>query len=197
MSDTFNEKIKDYYISTILDHCSYFKQHTFQVLTKRSERLKDFNAFYYKNIWLGVSVELAKYKNRIDNLRQTNAKVKFLSCEPWLGDLGELDLTGINWVIVGGESGPNARPMHPDWVRNIQKQCQEQNVPFFFKQWGEWIPETEAKNYVAMYYSDVHRDTVNFNGHLTGKNEDCLVYKVGKKKAGSLLDGKEYKEMPE
>ena len=201
MSDTFTEKLKDYYISTILDHCSHFPQHKFQVLTKRSERLKDFNTFYSKNIWLGVTVELEKYKNRIDDLRQTRAKVKFLSCEPLLGDLGELDLSGINWVIVGGESGHNARPVHPDWIRNIQKQCQEQNVPFFFKQWGEYSSafernkEPENASEDKYYYGKYRR--LNFAGGQGFHGENlCYMQKVGKKKSGSFLDGKEYKEYP-
>jgi protein gp37 len=89
-----------------------------------------------KNVWAGVTVETANYKYRIDLLRQTEAKVKFLSLEPLLEDIGILDLTGIDWVITGGESGPGARPIKADWVRNIREQCIEQNVLFFFKQWG-------------------------------------------------------------
>jgi len=89
-----------------------------------------------QNVWAGVSVESPAYKWRIDHLRGTDAETRFLSLEPLLEDLGELDLEGIHWVIVGGESGPGARPMNIDWVRNIRDQCKEQNVPFFFKQWG-------------------------------------------------------------
>ncbi len=93
------------------------------------------------NVWLGVSVESRDYLGRIDHLRRTPAAVRFLSLEPLLEDLGQLDLTGIHWVIVGGESGRGARPMHPDWVRNIKRQCYWAQVPFFFKQWGETNPQ--------------------------------------------------------
>ncbi|MHC5074956.1 MAG: DUF5131 family protein, partial [Planctomycetota bacterium] len=113
-------------------------QHQFQILTKRAERLSEFapSVLWTDNIWMGVTVELADYKERIDYIRYTSAHIKFLSLEPLLDDLGEIDLNGIDWVIVGGESGPRARPMHIDWVRNIREQCLEQKVPFFFKQWG-------------------------------------------------------------
>lgn len=134
MSDTFHTDISKFQISKMLEYCSFNKQHIFQILTKRAARVEEFS--YPPNVWLGVTVEKENYKNRIEFLRHTDAKIKFLSCEPLLGDLGELDLTGIDWVIVGGESGPGARPMHPDWVRNIKTQCRKQDVPFFFKQWG-------------------------------------------------------------
>lgn len=138
MSDTFHKEVSDAYIYRLLQALWMYGNVNFQVLTKRASRLPDFE--YPDNIWLGTTVELAEHKNRIEFLKKTNAKIKFLSCEPLLGDLGELDLSGIDWVIVGGESGCGARAMHPDWVRNIQKQCKAQNVAFFFKQWGEWIP---------------------------------------------------------
>jgi protein gp37 len=220
MSDLFHERACDEFINEVLLECLGNYNHIFQILTKRSERLKNFpsieysphnpttnqeyenflDGIYPSNIWLGVTVELAKYKNRIDDLRQTNAKVKFLSCEPLLGDLGELDLSGIDWVIVGGESGSNARPMHPDWVRNIQRQCQEQGVPFFFKQWGEWIPD----EYTTVM-SDKDIEKYNYGrGYISVPVDICNPFyknvqyfkKVGKKKAGCLLDGKEYKEYP-
>ena len=88
------------------------------------------------NVWLGVTVEAKKYKVRIDHLKQVNASIKFLSCEPLLADLGEIDLEGIDWVIVGGESGPKSRPMHPEWATNLRDQCIMKGVPYFFKQWG-------------------------------------------------------------
>lgn len=188
MSDTFNEKISDEQIDKILATCNKYPQHVFQVLTKRAERVPGF--IYPKNVWLGVTVELAKYKSRIDDLRKSNAKIKFLSCEPLLGDLGELDLTGIDWVICGGESGPNARPMNPDWVRNIQKQCKQQGVAFFFKQWGEWSPYCLKDRQTK---SVIFKTTSVGKTSLKGEN---IMYKVGKSKSGALLDGKEYKEFP-
>ena len=113
-------------------------QHTYQVLTKRAERAEELSPLlpWPRNVWLGVSVESAKYAYRIDHLRRTKAAVKFLSLEPLLGPLDDLDLTGIDWAIAGGESGPGARPMPAEWVRSIRDQCIEAKVAFHFKQWG-------------------------------------------------------------
>ena len=151
---------------------------------------------------MGVTVEKADYKHRIDDLQKTDAKIKFLSCEPLLGDLGKLDLTGINWVICGGESGPNARPCHPDWVRNIQKQCQEQNVPFFFKQWGEWIPYGHWYKENEIYTDYSHRYAIKIweqDKRLYRWSDELtdVSLRVGKKKSGCKLDGVEYKQYPE
>ena len=181
MSDTFNEKITDEQIDKILDVCRKFPQHIFQILTKRPERLMRF--VYPPNVWLGVTVESAEHIDRIKWLKLADtATVKFLSCEPLLSDLGMLNLSGINWVICGGESGKNARFCYPEWVRKIQKQCADQDVPFFFKQWGEYLPIQELKEY-------------KHNGKIYC--DDILVFKrVGKSKAGALLDGKEFKEFP-
>ena len=186
MSDTFHQKITNDQIETILYECEFNSWHNFQILTKRAERIPDFN--YPKNVWLGVTVEMAKYKNRIDFLRKTNATVKFLSCEPLLEDLGELDLRGIDWVICGGESGKKARPMHPDWVRNIKRQCKEQGVPFFFKQWGEWKPASDETTLGEIKNSK--------NKHLYCFLDGVYFKKLGKGCSGCLLDGKEYKEFP-
>jgi len=112
--------------------------HTFQVLTKRSDRLLELSAHlpWSSNIWMGVTVENKDYIHRIDDLRESGAYLKFLSIEPLLGPLGKLNLEGIDWVIVGGESGPGARTMDPAWVLDIRNQCRKTGVPFFFKQWG-------------------------------------------------------------
>lgn len=200
MSDTFHKDVTDSQIKDILDECEWNDPNVFQILTKRAERLPDFE--YPFNVWLGVTVEMAKYKSRMQYLKQTNAKIKFLSCEPLLEDLGELDLTGIDWVICGGESGKNARPLHPDWVRNIQRQCQEQNVPFFFKQWGEFAPVESSIEYLELQKTY----WIDFNGQVTTVkkkipsflqyNRATAMKKVGKAKSGALLDGKEYKEFP-
>jgi protein gp37 len=122
----------------VFDVMERAKWHTFQVLTKRSERLLELSAHlsWPTNLWMGVSVESAKYASRIDHLRRTPAAVKFLSLEPLLGPLRHLDLAGIDWAIVGGESGPRARPMDPSWVTDIRGQCRRARVAFFFKQWG-------------------------------------------------------------
>lgn len=138
MSDLYHKDVPTEFIRSVFDSMNRAHWHTFQVLTKRSERLLEINdqLRWSRNIWQGVSVENADYKYRIDHLRKTDAHVKFLSIEPLLGPIEELDLSGIHWVIVGGESGRHARAMDPEWVRNILLQCVTQNVPFFFKQWG-------------------------------------------------------------
>lgn len=138
MSDLFHESIPDDIVLRLFDVMRRASWHTFQILTKRAERLNQMNTFvnWPENIWAGVSVETSDYAYRIDHLRATSAKIKFLSVEPLLGPLSDLDLTNIDWVIVGGESGPNARKMDEDWVIQIRDSCISQNVPFFFKQWG-------------------------------------------------------------
>ena len=138
MSDLFHKDVPDEFILDIFATMQQAKQHQFQILTKRAERLAELSPElpWMDNIWMGVTVESAEYKYRIDYLRYTGANIKFLSFEPLLGDLEELNLDEIDWVIVGGESGPGARPMEIGWVRNIKELCLAQNVPFFFKQWG-------------------------------------------------------------
>ena len=138
MSDLFHKDVPVSFIQQVFDVMRRAHWHTFQVLTKRAERLLELDAKieWPQNVWMGVSVENQDYTFRIDDLRKTHASVKFLSLEPLLGPLPELDLQGIDWVIVGGESGPGARPMLPEWVRYIHCQCQAAHVPFFFKQWG-------------------------------------------------------------
>jgi len=141
MSDLFHEDIPDEFLDRVFEVIKLTPQHTYQILTKRSDRMKGY--FHTKkipeNVWLGVSVEDKKYGiPRIDDLREIGAVVRFLSVEPLLEDLGDFDLTNIHWVIVGGESGPNARPMQEIWVDNIYKICKKEKVAFFFKQWGGW-----------------------------------------------------------
>jgi len=138
MSDLFHEDVPFEFILDIFVTMRQAKQHQFQVLTKRAERLTELSPElpWSDNIWMGVTVESLDYKYRLDYLRYTGANIKFLSFEPLLDDLGELNLDGVDWVIAGGESGPGARPMEIGWVRNIREQCLAQDVPFFFKQWG-------------------------------------------------------------
>lgn len=138
MSDLFHKNVPLEFIKKVFDVMVEAKQHRFQILTKRSGRLREIsgNLPWSENIWMGVSVESEKYIDRIDDLRDTPAPIKFLSLEPLLGPLTNLNLKNIDWVIVGGESGPHARPMDPDWVRDIRDQCNKVRVPFFFKQWG-------------------------------------------------------------
>ena len=138
MSDIFHKKVPFDFIKQVFDVMRIADQHLYQVLTKRAKRLLELSEIlkWENHIWMGVTVENKTLKYRIDCLRKTSAKVKFLSLEPLLGPLGKLNLSGIDWVIVGGESGPQARPIEADWVREVRDQCIEQNVPFFFKQWG-------------------------------------------------------------
>ncbi len=138
MSDLFHQRVPFEFISRVFEVMATARWHTFQVLTKRAERLVRLapDLPWPPNVWMGVSVENEAYTSRIDDLRTTGAAVKFLSLEPLLGPLGNLDLTGMDWVIVGGESGPKARPMATEWVQGVQSCCLAAAVPFFFKQWG-------------------------------------------------------------
>lgn len=138
MSDLFHEDIPEEFVQDVFETMREASWHRFQVLTKRAERLLELNDSieWPDNVWMGVTVERQDYVSRIDYLRETRARVKFLSCEPLLGTLPDLNLQDIGWVIVGGESGPNARPMDPEWARDIRDQCNAADVPFFFKQWG-------------------------------------------------------------
>lgn len=138
MSDLFLKDVPVRFIKKVFDVMGKASQHTFQVLTKRADRLHALSAElpWMPNIWMGVTVENSDYIHRIDHLRKTGAYLKFLSIEPLLGPIANLDLDGIDWVIVGGESGPGARPMKPEWVMDIHNQCKRAGVPFFFKQWG-------------------------------------------------------------
>jgi len=158
MSDLFHDGITLNYIKAVFKVMNENPHHTFQVLTKRSERLAEIQhqLNWTPNIWMGVSVENNQVLNRIDHLRTTCAHVKFLSCEPLLGPLKGVSYENLDWVIVGGESGSKSRSINVNWVEEIQQDCLNMNIPFFFKQWG-------------------------------GRN---------KKKAGRLLNGKEYNEMP-
>ena len=138
MSDLFHEDIPTDVICQLFDIMKKASWHTFQILTKRSERLSLLSPLleWPENIWAGVSVENDDYKFRIDHLRSTDAKIKFLSIEPLLGPINEINLNKIDWVIVGGESGPKSRTLEEEWVLNLRDACNDQNVPFYFKQWG-------------------------------------------------------------
>ena len=138
MSDLFQDAVPDDFIRSVFETMEACPQHTFQVLTKRSSRLRALGSTlpWPRNVWMGVSVEDTKVIERVADLAAVPAFVRFLSCEPLIGPLNELPLKGIHWVIVGGESGPKARPMRRDWVESIHRQCCHASVPFFFKQWG-------------------------------------------------------------
>ena len=140
MSDLFHENMSFEYLDKIFAIIEDTPQHCYQILTKRENIMKK---YFEKrqappNVWLGVTVEHEQTKHRIDALRDIKATVRFISIEPLIGDIGKLNLKGIHWVIVGGESGVSARPMNPEWAINIQQQCTKQKIAFFFKQWGTW-----------------------------------------------------------
>jgi len=158
MSDLFHEDVPLDFIQQIFNTMHKANWHRFQILTKRSDRLIELSPFleWTDNIWMGVTVESSEYLTRIDHLRSTSAMHRFLSCEPLLGPLGTLNLQAVDWVIVGGESGPGARPIAEEWVVEIRNQCNQADIPFFFKQWGG----------------------------------------VNKKKAGRLLQGRAWDEVP-
>ncbi|MHB8562628.1 MAG: DUF5131 family protein [Acidiferrobacteraceae bacterium] len=149
MSDLFHEKVPFKYIQQVFGVMSQASQHTFQVLTKRAERMAEFcnSREVPPNVWLGVSVENKEYGvPRMSVLQKIDAGVRFLSVEPLLEDLGEIDLTGIHWVIVGGESGHKARPIRQEWIDSIKQQCDQAGVAFFFKQWGTWGADGQKRS---------------------------------------------------
>jgi protein gp37 len=148
MSDLFHVRVPDAFIRRVFAMMQECHRHSFQLLTKRSDRLAAMASSlpWPPNLWIGVSVEDNRVVDRIDHLRSVPAPIRFLSCEPLIGPLDDLDLTGISWVIVGGESGPKARPMQPAWVESIKVQCESQRVAFFFKQWGAFGPDGQRRS---------------------------------------------------
>jgi protein gp37 len=138
MSDLFHEDVPDRFIKSVFDVMAKADWHIFQVLTKRADRLSRLapSLPWPSNVWMGVTIENNENINRLDQLKNTHAHVRFLSLEPLLGQIPKLNLSGIHWVIVGGESGPGARPIQKDWVMQVHEQCKKAKVPFFFKQWG-------------------------------------------------------------
>jgi len=234
MTDLFGRFVTDEMLDRVFAVMALASQHTFQVLTKRSERMRDYlqsveakatrrtriyalgsqmmgadepkkrevpPAFPLPSVWLGVSVEdQARADERIPDLLATPAAVRWLSCEPLLGrvalPLAALGKAAIgprlHWIVVGGESGPGARPMHPDWARSLRDQCEAAGVPFFFKQWGEWFPSQDGDRCVAIDGRNMPSLEPN------GSNGDGTVRirRAGKKRAGRALDGREYSAMP-
>lgn len=155
MSDLFHKDVPLDFIQEVFKVIGQAPRHIFQILTKRHDRLLELapKLTWHENIWMGVSVENQNYVQRVDNLRQVPAKVRFLSCEPLLGPL-DLDLTNIHWVIVGGESGNKHRPMKSEWVESIRNQCQANGVAFFFKQWGGRTPKANGRLLNSVEYSE-------------------------------------------
>jgi protein gp37 len=164
MSDLFHEAVPDDFVVQAFDVMGRAHWHVFQVLTKRAERLVELapKLSWPPNVWQGVSVETSKYLSRIRLLREAPAAVRFLSLEPLLGPLPELPLDGIDWVIVGGESGPEHRRLKPEWVREIRDQCQKAGIPFFFKQWGGRTPKAGGRVLDRQEWNEMPRSTQGF-----------------------------------
>jgi protein gp37 len=211
MSDLFHADVPDDFIEAVFSVMSIARHHTFQILTKRPQRMArvvqrlwwDCNGDVHlgmfttaelgtstdlvapamtPNVWLGTSVESDRYAFRADHLRSTPAAVRFLSLEPLLGPLPSLDLSGIDWVIVGGESGPDARPMHPDWARDIRDRCIQAGIPFTFKQWGTWVPLAEFPVGLVPLPTKSRND----KSRLVG--DDHPVYMLRASKTGEVID---------
>ncbi|WP_315367295.1 phage Gp37/Gp68 family protein [Prevotella koreensis] len=148
MSDIFHEDVPFEFVDRIIQTICKSPQHRYQILTKRAGRMAEYfsTRLVPQNVWLGVTVECKSSISRIDYLRKLNTSIKFLSCEPLIEDLGDINLDGIDWIIVGGESGPKARPMKLDWVVNIKNQVENLGKAFFFKQWGTWGSDGVKRN---------------------------------------------------
>ena len=159
MSDLFHPDVPMGFLSDVFAVMRETPRHTYQVLTKRSHRLRELamDLDWPENVWMGVSIENSRYRFRADHLRTVPATVRFLSIEPLVGSLPDLDLTGIHWVIVGGESGPGARPMAASWVQDIRDQCRSADVPFFFKQWGGRTPKAGGRTLDGRTYDSMPR----------------------------------------
>lgn len=220
MSDLFHESVPDEFIDQVGRTISRCKTpHTFMILTKRPERMMKYfidRGNWTNNVWLGVSVEDQRTADeRIPLLLQTPAAVRFVSYEPalegvdftpylygWHSDPRPVELDpGIDWIIMGGESGPGARPMHPDWARSVRDQCQVAGVPFFFKQWGEYVPNEQGCGSEGYDFKNRHiavrPDGTHSNFRRSDDNSASMMAHAGKKAAGRLLDGREWDEYPE
>lgn len=228
MSDLFHPAVPDGFIGGVFDVMARAPQHTFQILTKRPQRMERLLSVWYAagywrrhdlmwcgpvrfplpNVWLGVSIESDRYTFRADHLRATPAAVRWISAEPLLGPLPSLDLTGIDWLVAGGESGPGARPMHPDWVRDLRDRCERtggycddglgdeccdiaphRGTAFLFKQWGEWHPWGQR-------LADGTVNLLSKGEHPHRWRDDGPMVRVGKRAAGRQLYGRTWDEYP-
>lgn len=201
MSDLFHKDVPSSFIRRVFEVMAATPRHTYQVLTKRPERMAEWTARNCPagvplNVWVGTSIESDDYVGRADALRQVRRMrggVRFISAEPLLGPLPSLDLAGIHWLIVGGESGHGARPMHPDWARDLRDRATAAGVKFFFKQWGAWVPY----GYIGSLQDEA---ADRWDGDWTRcaiRNEHGMQFvRVGKKAAGRVLDGRTWDEAP-
>lgn len=215
MSDLFYKAVPDSFIAEVFEVMDAANWHTYQILTKRPQRMAkllrrwfdrwdeaesgrvaEAGWFPAPHVWLGTSIESDKYTFRADHLRDTPAAVRFLSCEPLLGPLPSLDLTDIDWVIVGGESGPGARPMHPDWVRDIRDRCVAAGVAFHFKQHGEYRQREGDEAPAIIVARDGQTWSPTSNGIPLFERHCAVMARPGKKAAGRELDGRTWDEYP-
>jgi len=207
MSDLFHKNVPCNWINQVMQVIRQCPQHLFIILTKRPENIKDkMTGDFPENVWLGVTAENQEMANkRIPILLQIKAAKRFVSIEPMLGpiDFDEFNMIvdvngkksfiawyneGINWIICGGESGSKARPLHPDWVRSIRNQCKKAGTAFFFKQWGEWLPMDHTNE--DQYFKSKRSIEVGYSYSTN------TMFRVGRKTAGDILDGEEFKEWP-
>lgn len=213
MSDLFHDDVPEQFIAKVFGIMALAPQHTYQILTKRPQRMarmlngalfagfasdwagQEIPVWPLPYVWLGTSIESDKYTFRADYLRKTPAAVRFISAEPLLGPLPSLNLTGIDWLIVGGESGPGARPMHPQWARDLRDQAHATDTAYFFKQWGAWapgmLPDKSYGSHRVCYDGTFYKNTPT--SYMSNEEFIC---RVGKKLAGRLLDGFEWNEFP-
>jgi protein gp37 len=194
MSDLFHPEVPFSFIEDVFQVMVDTPRHTYQVLTKRAQRLSKIAVRlpWPENVWMGVSIESDRYTFRADHLRKIPAAVRFISAEPLLGPLPSLDLTGINWVIAGGESGPGARPMHPTWAKDLRDRCVADDVAFFFKQWGAWKPERS----VSAVPVSIDGELLDLMPRARVAGAPVRMRRVGKSAAGRTIDGRTWNEMP-
>lgn len=224
MSDLFHELVPFEFVDRVFAVMALATQHTFQVLTKRPERMREYmsggwerreairaqsgmgrydnrNIWPFRNVWLGTSIENDRFVGRADELRRVPSQTRFLSCEPLLGPLPSLDLADIDWVIAGGESGPGARPVHSDWIRELRDRCQAAGVPFFFKQWGAWARGSGYRDeYHVLSRAGRLVEAAEVNEAFRGADAPMLhleaLHRSVKGRAGRDLDGRTWDEMP-
>lgn len=194
MSDLFHPDVTNEFITDVFQVMVDTPRHTYQVLTKRSQRLAKIAPLlpWPDNLWMGVSVESDRYSFRVNHLRKVPAAVRFISAEPLLGPLPNLNLSDIDWLIAGGESGAGARPMHPDWIRDLRDRCITAKVAFFFKQWGAWAPNGESG---AMSVS-LAGDFVDEPPRLLVPGAPVAMRRLGKGAAGRRIDRRVWSQMP-
>lgn len=194
MSDLFHPDVSNAFIKDVFQIMVDTPRHTYQILTKRAQRLSKIapQLPWPENVWMGVSVESDRYSFRANHLRLVPAAVRFISAEPLIGPVPSLDLTDIDWVIAGGESGASARPMHPTWAKELRDRCVDAEVAFFFKQWGAWKPERT----IGATPISIDGELLEEMPKVTVPGAPVRMRRVGKSAAGRRIDGRTWNEMP-